>query len=84
MHLFLAALAVYKVSQFLDAVSPKEALPWVKIFVTTVLGYATLPFVTSDTPYLWGLAVATVAGTIHIALRLLTLLGDLALKRSLK
>jgi len=83
-NLLLAGLALYKVIQVLDAVAPREAMPWVKVLLGVALGYpiALLAHVPNVT--LGGLAVATMAGTIHSVLRLITLTGDMARKKSIR
>jgi hypothetical protein len=82
--ILLASLAVYKIVQVLDAVSPREAMPWVKVLVGVVLGYPAAIIAGVSNVALGGLAVATVAGTIHAVLRLVTLTGDMARKKSLR
>lgn len=78
MNYVLAALAVYKIVQLLDALAPKEAMPWVKVLVGIIFGYI-VSFVT-NLPDRWtaGLVVATLAGTCHGVLRFITLIGDSA------
>lgn len=76
MDYIFGALAVYKIVQLLDALTPKEAMPWVKVLVGIVFGYG-VSFVI-DTPDKWtsGLVIATLAGTCHGILRFVTLMGD--------
>jgi hypothetical protein len=82
MNYIIGALAVYKIVQLLDALSPKEAMPWVKVLVGIVFGYI-VSFVTHmDDRWTSGLAVATLAGTCHGVLRFITLIGDSAGRRS--
>lgn len=78
MDYIIGALAVYKIVQLLDALAPKEAMPWVKVLVGIVFGYI-VSFV-MNMPDRWtsGLAVATLAGTCHGVLRFITLIGDSA------
>lgn len=83
-EIFLASLAVYKVVQVLDAVSPREAMPWVKVIAGVVVAYPAALLADVSNVALGGLAVATVAGTIHAVLRLITLTGDMARKKSLR
>jgi len=78
MEYVIAGLAVYKVIQILDVLTPKEAMPWVKILVGTVLGYGASFLVDTDHRIIDGLVIATVAGACHALLRLMTLLGDRA------
>lgn len=84
MNYIICALAVYKIIQLLDALTPREAMPWVKVSFGVLLGY--IFALATSLPNWWtaGLVVATLAGACHGILRLLTLLGDLAAKRSLK
>ena len=76
MELVLCALAVYKLVQILDALSPKEAMPWVKVLVSTALAYGAGAIMGVDDLLIQGLAIATVAGATHTLLRLTTLVGD--------
>jgi hypothetical protein len=80
----ISALAVYKVMQFLNIMTPKEAMPWVKVLVGILLGYS-VSFVT-NLPDKWvsGLVVATLASACHGVLRIITLHGDLAARKTLK
>lgn len=81
MNYIIAALAVYKVVQLLDALTPKEAMPWVKVLAGIILGYAASFVVGLQDKWISGLAVATLAGTCHAVLRLITLVGDMATRR---
>lgn len=80
----LAGLAVYKIVQVLDALSPREAMPWVKVLFGVLFGY--IVALTTDLTDRWtdGLAVATIAGAVQGILRLMTLLGDLAVRKSIR
>lgn len=84
MSIFIAALAVYKVVQVLDALSPKEAMPWVKIVLGVMLSYPAGILMGVDDIGMSGLAIATLSGTIHSVLRFLTLSGDAERRRSLR
>lgn len=81
---FIASLAVYKLIQVLDALSPREAMPWVKVILGVALGYPAALIAGVPNVALSGLAIATLAGTIHAILRLVTLTGDMARKKSLR
>jgi hypothetical protein len=81
MTYFLAGLAVYKAVQMLDALSPREAMPWVKVLVGILFGYGAAFLLKMDDPAIAGLAVASIASGCHSVLRLATLLGDMALNR---
>lgn len=80
--LILSGLAVYKAAQVLDALSPREAMPWVKLLVVTALSYGAATLANLDHLLISGLAVATLAGAVHSVLRLLTLLGDRASRQT--
>lgn len=67
---------MYKVVQILDALTPKEAMPWVKVMVSTVISFGAAALMGTGNLVIYGFAVATVAGTVHTVLRLLTLMGD--------
>ena len=84
MNYIISALAVYKVMQFLNIMTPKEAMPWVKVLAGILLGYS-VSFVT-NLPDKWvsGLVVATLASACHGVLRIITLHGDLAARKTLK
>jgi hypothetical protein len=84
MNYIICALAVYKLIQIADALSPREAMPWVKVIVGVVVSYGTTFILDFSDHWLAGLVVATLAGAVHSLLRLLTFLGDMASKRSLK
>jgi hypothetical protein len=78
MNYIIGALAVYKIVQLLDALSPKEAMPWVKVLVGIVFGYIVSFVINLPDKWTSGLAVATLAGTCHGVLRFITLMGDSA------
>jgi len=84
MNYLISALAVYKVMQFLNIMTPKEAMPWVKVLAGILLGYS-VSFVT-NLPDKWvsGLVVATLASACHGVLRIITLHGDLAARKTYK
>lgn len=84
MNYIICALAVYKAVQILEAISPREAMPWVKVVVGTILSYASIFVIHFKDRWLAGLVVATLAGAVHTMLRLLTLTGDMAHKKSIK
>lgn len=80
----IAGLAVYKLVQILDAVSPKEAMPWVKILVATLLSYGAAALVGIDRWWIAGLTVATIASACHGVMRFITLWGDYLYRKPLK
>jgi hypothetical protein len=84
MTYIFAALAVYKTIQLIDALTPKEAMPWVKILVSIVLGYAAQFAFQVDNYAVGGFVIAALAGAIHAVLRLLTLWGDVAIKKTMR
>lgn len=84
MDIFIAALAVYKVVQVLDSLSPREAMPWVKILLGVALSYPAGLLVGVDNLLMSGLAIATLSGTVHSVLRWLTLGGDASYRRSMR
>jgi len=84
MELLLVALAVYKIVQILDLFIPKEPMPWVKVVTTLVLSYALVLILWTDTIWLHGLVVATIAGIVHSLIRMITFMGDMARAKSLR
>ncbi len=80
----IAGLAVYKLIQVLDLLTPREAMPWVKVLVAVALGYGISFLIQIEELWTSGLVVATLAGATHTLLRLLTLTGDMAQRRSMK
>lgn len=80
--MILCALAVYKLAQILDAMTPREAMPWVKLLVVTALSYGATFLMGLENPLISGLSVATLAGAVHTVLRVMTLLGDRAQKQT--
>lgn len=84
MKYIIGGLAVYKLMQFLNSMTPREAMPWVKVLVGIVLGYAVA--LSLQIEYWWtaGLVVATLASVSHGVLRCLTLIGDYMAKKTYK
>ena len=80
--MILCALAVYKLAQILDSLSPREAMPWVKLLVVAALSYGATFLMGLENPLISGLSVATLAGAVHTVLRVMTLLGDRAQKQT--
>lgn len=80
MGLIICALATYKVVQTLDALTPREAMPWVKVVVASLVAFGVTALSgmgDSVADFLvTGFAISALAGTMHTVLRLLTLLGD--------
>lgn len=84
MNLFLCSLAVYKVVQIINSLLPREPMPWVKVIAATAISYIFVIAFQLDDPWITGLAVATVASGVHTLLRLLTLAGDYAQRKSIR
>jgi hypothetical protein len=84
MNYIIAGLAVYKLIQVLDLLTPREAMPWVKVVLAVAISYGISFVVQIDELWTSGLVVATLAGATHTLLRLLTLTGDMAQRRSMK
>jgi hypothetical protein len=84
----IAGLAVYKIIQLADALSPREAMPWVKILLTVLVSIGAAFVIDLDgnptEHVVAGFSIATLAGATHTLLRLLTLTGDMAQRRSMK
>ena len=84
MSYLIAALAVYKLVQIADTLTPKEAMPWVKIIFSIAISYPITLVLGTPDPYVDGLAVATLAGVCHAVLRLVMLLGDNAQRKTIR
>lgn len=84
MSYLLAGFAVYKLMQLLNCLTPREAMPWVKVLFGIVAGYGTAFIINLPDKWTSGLAVATIASACHGVLRLITFHGDLAGRKSLK
>lgn len=84
MDLIICSFAVYKFVQLAEALSPREPMPWVKVVFSVAVSYGAAALASFDDLWMSGLAVATIAGTVHALLRLLTLVGDMAYRKSIK
>lgn len=84
MELLVASLAVYKLIQFADSLLPKEPMPWVKLSASIGFGYGAAAVAGLNNIWISGLSVAAVAGTAHSLLRLVTLVGDMAQRKSMR
>ena len=84
MTYIICALAVYKIVQIADSITPKEAMPWVKVLVGIVFGYGVSFIINLPDKWTSGLVVATIASACHGLLRLVTLHGDLAARKTYK
>lgn len=84
MNYLLGALAVYKIVHAIDVLTPKEAMPWVKVMFALLISFIVAFIVHVDNVFIGGCAIATLAGTVHTVLRLLVLLGDMAQRKALR
>ncbi len=84
MEILICSLAVYKFVQLSESLSPREPMPWVKVVFSVAVSYGAAAIAQVDDLWLSGLVVATIAGTVHTVLRLLTLVGDMAYRKSIK
>lgn len=84
MSYLIASLAVYKLVQLADVLTPKEAMPWVKIVFAVIVSYPVTLVLGTPDPYIDGLAVATLAGVWHSMIRLMMLLGDNAQRKTIR
>ena len=84
MDYIIGALAVYKAVHLLELVLPRAVMPWVKVVAGVVLGYGVAALLGTPTLVVDGLVVATLASGAHGVLRLLTLLGDLIIRRIIR
>lgn len=84
MELLICSLAVYKFVQLAEALSPREPMPWVKVVFSVAVSYGAAALTQIEDLWVSGLVVATIAGTVHTVLRLLTLVGDMAYRKSIK
>jgi hypothetical protein len=82
--LLIAGLAVYKFIQFADSMLPKEPMPWVRLLASIAAGYGAAVIIGAEDIAIYGLSVAAVAGVVHAVLRLVTLVGDMAQRKSLR
>lgn len=84
MTILIGGLAVYKAIHVLTTLLPKELSAWITVLVGVVLGIGASWWLSENNVLLSGLAMATIAGATQSVLRLVTLTGDLSLRRSLK
>jgi hypothetical protein len=84
MNYIIAGLAVYTLVQLLNVLTPREAMPWVKILAGVVFGYGASFVLNIEDMWTSGLVVATLAGACHGVLRMITLVGDMSQRKSLK
>lgn len=84
MDILFCGLAVYKAVQLTDALLPKEPMPWVKLLFAVALGYGVSVVVGVIDIAVSGFVVAAVAGVVHSLLRLMTLVGDMAQRKSMR
>lgn len=84
MDYILGALAVYKIVHVLDTLTPKEAMPWVKVIFSLLVSFIIAFVLGMANVFIAGCAIATIAGTVHGLLRLIVLLGDMAQRKTLR
>lgn len=84
MDFLIAGLATYKAVHVLDVLSPRNAMPWVKIVVTVLLSYGAAALLSLPDMWTSGLAVATIASACHAVMRLITLWGDYVYRKPIK
>ena len=84
MGYIIGALAVCKAVQLLEIALPRPVMPWVKVVTAVVLSYGAALIAGCEPLPLSGLAIATLAAGVHGVLRLLTLTGDLVMRRTIK
>ena len=84
MGYIIGALAVCKTVQLLEIALPRPVMSWVKVVAAVALGYGAALLAGSDPLPLAGLAIASLAAFIHGVLRLLTLAGDLVMRRTIR
>lgn len=82
MNYVLGALAVYKIVHVIDLLTPKEAMPWVKVVFSLLLSFVMAFALRLENVFVAGCAVATLSGTVHAVLRLIVLLGDMTQRRT--
>ncbi len=84
MDYLLGALAVYKITHVLDILTPKEAMPWVKVTFSLLISFIFSFVMQLPDPFIAGCAIATIAGTVHAFLRLIVLVGDMTQRKVLR
>lgn len=86
--IFIASLSVYKLLHIITSLLPREVMPWVKVLLGTLLSFLVVGIAGEDLTagkyVLFSLGVATLSSTVHTCLRLLTYLGDMAARKSIK
>ena len=82
MEYIIGALAVYKAFQLIELLLPRPVMVWVKVVSSIALGYAAAFISGADPIALAGLAMSSLAGVVHGMLRLITLAGDLLIRRT--
>lgn len=84
MDYILGALAVYKIVHVLDLLTPKEAMPWVKVVFSLLVSFVMAFVLQLDNVFVAGCAIATLSGTVHTVLRLFVLVGDMAQRKTMR
>jgi polyferredoxin len=84
MDYIIGALAVYKTVHLLELSLPRPVETWVKVAASVLLSYGAAVVLWTDHLPLAGLVIASLASVIHAVLRLLTLVGDLVMRRTIR
>lgn len=88
MTYIISALAVYKILHIAQALLVRDVMPWVKVVTGALVSFLAVGLAGGQKSVgmfvLSSLAVATLSGTAHSVIRLLTYLGDMAARKSVK
>lgn len=84
MAIVIGGLAVYKSIHVLTVLIKPGLDAWLKVTLGVLLGVGAAWWLGENNVLLSGLAMSTIAGATQSVLRLVTLTGDLSLRRSLK
>ena len=84
MDYIIGALAVYKAVHLLELALPRPVETWVKVAASVVLSYGAAVLLWADYLPISGLVIATLASGVHAVLRLLTLAGELVMRRTIR
>ena len=84
MDYIIGALAVYKAVHLLELALPRPVETWVKVAASVVLSYGAAVILWTDHLLISGLVIASLASVVHAVLRLLTLVGDLVMRRTIR
>ena len=84
MDYIIGALAVYKTVHLLELALPRPVETWVKVAASVALSYGAAVILWTDHLLISGLVIASLASVVHAVLRLLTLVGDLVMRRTIR